>query len=63
MSLERLICKVGISDQPFILSYKKYGDYATEGFCKPCGKNWITVNAAYSSITASSVLLENTTDG
>ena len=34
MSLELLICKVGISDQPFTLSYKKYGDYATEGFCK-----------------------------
>jgi hypothetical protein len=34
MSLELLICEVGISDQPFTLSYKKYGDYATEGFCK-----------------------------
>ena len=34
MSLELLICEVGISDQPFILSYKKYGDYATDSFCK-----------------------------
>ncbi len=34
MSLELLICEVGISNQPFTLNYKRYGSFATDGFCK-----------------------------
>ena len=34
MSMEILICELGLSSQPFTLSYKKYSSLATDGFCK-----------------------------
>ena len=34
MSLEILICEVGVSPQPFTLDYSKFGSFATDGFCK-----------------------------
>lgn len=41
MSIELLICEVGMSSQPFILDYSRFGNLATDGFCK---RLWEKVN-------------------
>ena len=34
MSLEVMTCELGLSAQPFLLPYDKYGSWATDGFLK-----------------------------
>ena len=48
MSMEILICELGLSSQPFTLSYKKYSSLATDGFCKQLWEKWINSNSLYS---------------
>jgi hypothetical protein len=40
MSMELLICELGLSHQPFTLSYKTYSHFATDGFCKKLFSSW-----------------------